>query len=128
MLLYLCLILFVACILVVIVGKRVRGKFLKADEQESRGGVNSLLGALFGLWGFLLAFTFGNVSTRFENVRAMMAEEASLIRTVSLRIETLPDSLRGGFSEDLKKYLQARIDYYEDTGDLENLIRQSKMQ
>ncbi|MDZ7649559.1 MAG: hypothetical protein U5K54_21695 [Cytophagales bacterium] len=115
----LCLILFAACILMVVVGKRVRGKFLKADEQESRGGVNSLLGALFGLWGFLLAFTFSNVSTRFENVRAMMVDEANMIRTIALRIETLPDSLRGDFREDLKKYLQARIDYYEDANDSE---------
>ena len=96
----------------VIIGKRVRGKFLKADEQESRGGVNSLLGALFGLWGFLLAFTFSNVSTRFENVRAMMVDESSMIRTVILRTETLPDSMRDSFRGDLKKYLQARIDDY----------------
>jgi hypothetical protein len=115
----LCLILFTACILMVIVGKRIRDKFLKKDEQESKGGVNSLLAALFGLWGFLLAFTFGNVSTRFESVRAMMVEEASMIRNVNLRIETLPDSLRDGFRVDLKKYLQARIDYYEYAGDLE---------
>jgi hypothetical protein len=115
----LCLILFVACVLMVIVGKRIRSKLLKTDEQESRGGVNSLLGALFGLWGFLLAFTFGNVSTRFENVRAMMAEEASLIRNVSLRLETFPDSLRDEFQNDLKKYVQARIDYYEYAEDVE---------
>jgi ABC-type multidrug transport system fused ATPase/permease subunit len=119
----LCLILFVACILMVIIGKRVRNKFLKKDEQESKGGVNSLLGALFGLWGFILAFTFSNVSTRFENVRAMMVDEASLIRNVTLRIETFPDSLRGEFREDLKKYLQARIDYYEDAEELEKFTK-----
>jgi hypothetical protein len=48
----------------------------------------------------------------------MMAEEASLIRNVTLRIETLPD-IRDSFREDLKNYLQARIDYYEDAVDLE---------
>ena len=103
----------------VIVGKAVRDKFLVADEHESKGGVNALLGALFGLWGFLLAFTFGNVSTRFENVRAAMVEEANIIRTVILRLDLLPDSIRGGFREDVKKYLQARIDYYEHVEDLE---------
>jgi hypothetical protein len=81
----LCLILFVGCILMVIAGKALRDKFLAKDEQESKGGVNALLGALFGLWGFLLAFTFGNVSTRFENVRATMVEEANIIRTGILR-------------------------------------------
>jgi hypothetical protein len=103
----------------VVLGKRARDKFLRTDEQESRGGVNSLLAALFGLWGFILAFTFGNASTRFENVRAMMVDEASTIRTVILRVETLPDSLRGDFREDLKKYVQARIDYFEFAEDVE---------
>lgn len=102
----------------VMIGKAVRDKFLRQDEHESKGGVNALLGALFGLWGFLLAFTFGNVSTRFEDVRAAMVEEANIIRTVILRLETLPDSIQGGFREDVKKYLQARIDYYEYAEDL----------
>lgn len=105
----------------VVVGKALRDKFLGKDEQESKGGVNALLGALFGLWGFLLAFTFGSVSTRFENVRATMVEEANIIRTVILRVETFPDSLQGPLREDIKKYLQTRIDYYEYAHDLEKV-------
>jgi len=114
----LCLGLFAACILMVILGKGVRQKYLK-DDQEFKGGVNSLVGALFGLWGFILAFTFGNSYTRFENIRTMMVEEANIIRTVILRTETLPDSMRTPFREDLKKYLQARIDYYEQATNAE---------
>jgi hypothetical protein len=115
----LCLVLFAGCILMVMLGHLVRTKFLRSDEQESKGGVNSLLGALFGLWGFVLAFTFGNASTRFENVRAMMVEEANIIRNVILRSETLPDSVQTEFRKDLKKYLQARIDYYDQAEDAE---------
>src|SRR4026208_753214 len=105
----LCLILFAGCILMVMAGKAVRTKFLRSDEQESKGGVNSLLGALFGLWGFVLAFTFGNASARFENVRAMMVEEANMIRNVILRTETIPDSLRPAYRAQVKSYLEARI-------------------
>jgi hypothetical protein len=115
----LCLGLFAACILMVVLGKFIRQKYLGTDDQESKGGVNSLVGALFGLWGFILAFTFGNSYTRFETVRTMMVEEANIIRTVILRTETLPDSMRTGFREDMKKYLQARIDYYEQASDPE---------
>lgn len=114
---FLCMTLFVACILMVILGKWVRNKILKRDQQESKGGVNSLLAALFGLWGFILAFTFSNSFARFENIRALMVDEANMIRNVMLRIETLPENMRGTFQEDLKKYLQARIDYYEFAGD-----------
>ena len=115
----LCLLLLAGCILMVILGRRIRTKYLHKDDQESKGGVNSVLGALFGLWGFVLAFTFGNSASRFENVRAMMVEEANIIRNVLLRAETLPDSMQGAFREDLKKYLEARIEYYEVEGDAE---------
>jgi hypothetical protein len=106
----LCLILFVACIFMVMAGKWVRDKFLGIDEHETKGGVTALLGALFGLWGFILAVTFSNVSTRYENIRASMVEEANIIRTVILRVETFPDSIQVGLRDDVKKYLQTRID------------------
>ena len=49
-----CVILFLACIQMVIVGKFIRNKFFYSDQQKSKGGVTSLLGALFGLWAFVL--------------------------------------------------------------------------
>lgn len=122
----LCLLLFAGCILMVIAGKRVRTRFLRKDDQESKGGVNSLLGALFGLWGFVLAFTFGNASTRFENVRSMMVEEANVIRNVILRTETIPDSLKTSFREDLRNYLEARINYYELAHDADKFNKSKK--
>jgi len=114
------LILLAACIFMVRFGRFVRNKFFRTDQQESKGGVNSLLGALFGLWGFVLAFTFGNAASRFDNVRSMMVDESNAIRNAVLRVQTFPDSLRGGLKEDLKNYLQARIDY-NNSADLEKL-------
>ena len=105
------LILFAACIFMVRLGRFVRNKFFQKDQQESKGGVNSLLGALFGLWGFILAFTFGSSSARFDNVRSMMVDESNMIRNAILRVQTFPDSLQQPLREDLKNYLQARIDY-----------------
>lgn len=119
----LCLALFAGCILMVMLGKTIRHKLLR-DEQESKGGVNSLLGALFGLWGFILAFTFGNSASRFENIRAMMVDEANMIRTAILRSETFrDDSVRNAFQGDLKKYLEARIGYYEYAADADKFNR-----
>jgi ABC-type multidrug transport system fused ATPase/permease subunit len=115
---FLCLMLFAACILMVLAGKILRNRFFHKDEQESRGGITSLLGALFGLWGFILAFTFGSSGSRFENIRSTMVEEANAIRNVLLRAEALPDSVRSGFREDLRQYLEARIDYYNYGDDL----------
>jgi len=114
----LCLVLFAGCVFMVRFGRFVRNKFFQKDQQESKGGVNSLLGALFGLWGFILAFTFGNSASRFENVRSMMVDESSMIRNVILRSQIFPDSIGNGFRGDLKNYLQARIDYYNYSTDI----------
>lgn len=109
----LCLLLLVGCILMVKLGEFVRSKFFKHDSQESKGGVNSLLAALFGLWGFLLAFTFGNSATKFENVRNVTVEESNIIRNTILRAEVFPDSIKIKLREDLKIYVDAAINYYK---------------
>lgn len=109
-----CLLLFAGCILMVVIGKFLRGKFVREDEGDSRGGVNSLLGALFGLWAFLLAFTFGNSSSRFENVRNTMVEETNGLRSAIMRADVFTDSIRAGLRNDLKEYIDTRIGYFKD--------------
>jgi hypothetical protein len=113
-----CLILFACCILMVVLGRFLRNKYFHADQQESKGGVSSLLGALFGLWGFLLAFTFSNSAARFDGVRTIMVDESNIIRNTFLRTETFPDSIGNSLRADLKIYLDARIAYYHDATDL----------
>jgi hypothetical protein len=114
------LLLFLGCIVMVIIGHKLRNKFLKPDEPESKGGVNSLLGALFGLWGFLLAFTFANSATRFENVRSIMVDETNAIRTTILRSKVFPDSINHAYQAELATFLQARIDYYNFGSNINN--------
>lgn len=107
----------------VLLGKFSRARFLKNDQQESKGGVNSLLGALFGLWGFLLAFTFGNSATKFENVRGVTLEESNVIRNTILRADLFPDSTRTELRKDLKIYLEAQIDYYQYVRDFDKFLK-----
>lgn len=109
----LCIILFIGCIVMVLLGRFVRNKFFHKDEQESRGGVNSLLSALFGLWAFMLAFTFGNSASRFDTVRTMIVDESSAIRNSIYRASTFPDSVAQELKPALQLYVQQRIDYYK---------------
>ncbi len=87
------------------------------DEGDPKGGVNSLLGALFGLWAFMLAFTFGQAGIRFENVRSMIVDEGNILRTTIIRADFFPDSVRDAYRADLRKYLEERISYYDDDVD-----------
>jgi len=106
--------LFVFMVLTFVLGHKLRKKFLHAEDADPKGGVNSLLGALFGLWGFMLAFSFGQSGIRFETVRAMIVDEGSILRNTILRADFFPDSVRDAYRTDLRKYLEERIYYYEN--------------
>jgi hypothetical protein len=112
----LCSFLFIAMIVMVALG-RYAGKIWRKDEEEPRGGVGSLLAALFALFGFILAFTFGMSGNRYENVRNVIVEEANDIGTAVLRADLYSDSVRDAFRADFKKYLEARIAYYDNVRD-----------
>jgi hypothetical protein len=114
--LVLCIFLFIAMIVMVALG-RIAGKLWRKEEGEPRGGVNSLLAALFALFGFILAFTFGMSGSRYENVRNVTVEEANDIGTAVLRADLYSDSIRDVFRADFKKYLEARIAYYDNAKD-----------
>jgi hypothetical protein len=114
--LVLCLVLFVGMIAMVGLG-RIAGKIWRKEDPEPRGGVNSLLGALFALFGFILAFTFGMSGNRYETVRNVTVQEANDIGTAVLRADLYPDSVRYAFRSDFKNYLEARIAYYNNVAD-----------
>ncbi|HSZ33359.1 MAG TPA: hypothetical protein VK772_08605 [Puia sp.] len=112
-----CLVLLIIMPIVVKLGNRMRKRFWGPEEADTKGGVNSLLGALFGLWGFILAFTFGQSGVRFENLRSMIVDEANYLRTAIIRADLFPDSVRNVYRAELQQYLEERISYYDNAGD-----------
>lgn len=108
-----CLFLMILMFLTIVLGNKTRKKFWSVEEGDTRGGVNSLLGALFGLWGFMLAFTFNQTGNRFENVRSMIVDESNLLRNAIIKADLFPDSVRNGYRSDLQNYLEQRIAYYD---------------
>jgi hypothetical protein len=108
-----CLVLFGLMLLTVVWGNKMRERFWEADAGDTRGGVNSLLGALFALWGFILAFTFGQSGARFENLKGVIVDEANLLRNAIIKTDLFPDSIRNAYRADLRKYLEERINYYD---------------
>ncbi|HZI23656.1 MAG TPA: hypothetical protein VFD46_01180, partial [Chryseolinea sp.] len=112
-----CLIHFLLMLLMVVAGNKMRKDFWHAEEGDPKGGVNSLLGALFGLWAFMLAFTFNQSGIRYETVRAMIVDEGNVLRNTILRADFFPDSVRDGYRADLRKYVEERIAYYDYDAD-----------
>lgn len=102
----LCLILFVAMMLMVLLGAKLRTK--RGDEAS----VSTIEGSLFGLLGLLLAFTFSMSASRYDARKTIIVEEANDIGTALLRADMYNDSLKRVFQKDFQNYIKARIDYY----------------
>jgi hypothetical protein len=100
------IVLFIVMIAMVLVGRWASIKWGKEEKGEPKGGLNSLLGVLFGLSGFILAFTFGMSGTRLEKVRNVVEQEANDIGTAILRSDLYADSVREGFRADFKIILR----------------------
>jgi hypothetical protein len=80
-----------------------------ADEKESQ--VGAIAGAILGLASFMLAFTFGIVTDRYDAKRALVREEAIAIRTAWLRSDFLPDPDRAEAADLLRRHVDVRVDF-----------------
>ena len=114
--------LFIAMLLLVIVGRNA-ARLWNKEAEEPEGGVKNLLTVLYALSGFILAFTFGMSGTRFEKVRAVIAEEANTIGTAILRADLYSDSVRQVFRADFKNYLEAVVTYYSNPKNLDLVMK-----
>ena len=86
-------------------GRAVRRK--TEDERESP--VSSIAGVIISLLAFMLAFTFGIVSDRYDTKKALVREEANVIRTTWNRADFLPEAERARSKALLYEYLERRI-------------------
>jgi hypothetical protein len=113
MLLFLALVLslFVAILLCLECGWRLRARHLADETPNSEAGLSALAGAVFGLMGLLIAFTFNGAATRFEARRALIVQETNDIGTAYLRIDLLPADAQPALRQDLRDYLDARLAY-----------------
>lgn len=104
-------VLFVSMILCVEVGRRM-GKNYPAGQKKDKDGFGAADGAIYGLFGLLIAFTFSGAATRFDTHRELIAEEANAISTAYLRIDLLPAASQPAMREEFRNYLDLRLEGY----------------
>lgn len=86
-------------------GKYRRG--LKDPERQEP--VAAMVAATLGLLAFVLAFTFGLASTRYDERRAVVVDEANAIGTVYLRAEMLSEPESSQVRQLLRDYVDVRL-------------------
>src|SRR4051812_49057691 len=93
------------------VGRRLRLERLRVATEESTG-LGAITGAVFGLMGLMVAFTFSGAASRFDHRRDLIVEEANDIGTAYLRIDLLPEAARGALKDEFRAYVDSRLQTY----------------
>ena len=91
------------------IGFRLGSKVRLKNDDERESPASAIAGVILGLQAFMLAFTFGIVSERFDQKKEFVREEANAIRTTWHRADFLPEPDRGKSKALLEEYLERRI-------------------
>jgi hypothetical protein len=100
------------------VGRRIGVRLMARDPEGAKAGSGAIDGAVFGLLGLLIAFTFSGAAQRFDARRAMIVEEANSIGTAWLRLNLLPEAAQPPMREKFRQYLDARLAAFGKIPDL----------
>lgn len=86
------------------------GRRTRLDSDSTAGGqVGAVQGALLGLLGLLLAFSFSAAGSRFLERQDLIVTEANAIGTAYLRADLLDEPQRSALRDSLQRYTEHRI-------------------
>lgn len=94
------------------IGRRLGTRRLRRNPESANEGIGAVEGALFGLLGLLLAFTFGGAAARFDNRRTLITNEANAIGTALKRLDRLPESHRAELRGLFKEYIETCVGFH----------------
>lgn len=90
---------------------------MKKDVEGARAGTGAVEGAIFGLLGLVIAFSFSGAYTRFEARRQLIVQEANNIGTAWLRLDLLPADSQPALRDLFRQYVDSRLAAYEKLPD-----------
>jgi hypothetical protein len=91
------------------IGFRIAVWHAARKPPGDRAPTNAIMGSTLGLLAFMLGFTFGASSSRFDAKRALVLDEASAILRTHQRVQLLPEPQRSEASRLLGEYVALRI-------------------
>jgi hypothetical protein len=110
--------LFFCMLMLLEIGRRVGQRRLRRDPDAAHVGTAAIEGAVFGLFGLLVAFTFSGAAARFDTRRQLIVEETNAIGTAYLRIDLLPADRQTQLRDEFRQYVDARLSVYAKLPDL----------
>ena len=92
---------------------------------EEEGPLNTVVGANLALLAFILAFTFGLTTDRFDARKIYMLEEVNAIETTWLRADLISEPKRTEVKDLLKEYVRLRVELAKNSEIVKEVIEQS---
>ena len=106
------IVLFVAMLLCLELGRRIGRHRAGRDPEGWQAGTGVIEGAVFGLLGLMLGFTFSAAIGRVDMRRQQIVAEANAIGTAYLRLDLLPESEQPAMRDAFRRYTDARLSAY----------------
>lgn len=98
------------------IGWRIGRQRLLALGEDWQAGLGTLDGAVFGLMGLLVAFTFTGAATRFDARRSLVTEHVNAIGTAWLRLDLLAAPEREKARDGFRRYVDAQLEILGNSG------------
>ncbi len=92
-------------------GYRIGMHLYSRKDEARKSQISGVQGAVLGLLGLLLGFTFSMAVNRFESRRDLVLKEANAVGTAWLRAGLLPEVRRAPVKELFRQYVDARLKY-----------------
>src|SRR5215471_6821638 len=104
-------VLIVAILAATELGFRQGHKSYGTEDADTKSWITTIVAAVLGVLGLLLAFTMNMAVTRFDIRRLLVVEEANAIGTSYWRAQLVPPPEGPELVNLLREYTQARIDF-----------------
>ena len=108
--------LFVVMLILIEAGRVLRGR----THREPNTAIE---GAVFALFGLLLAFTFSGAMTRYDDHRHLIVEEANAIDVAYRRLDLLPPDAQPPLRQAFREYVEVRQHRFDELPDSPQSIK-----
>jgi len=110
----------------ILLGQRYGQYMRKRSIDLHDAPVGTIVGAIFALFAFLLAFTFQIAAGRYNDRKELLLEEVTQIRTAYLRAGLIPEPFRSNTKKLLVEYVDLRVELANNPVKLGQLIPRSQ--
>jgi hypothetical protein len=101
-------------------GRRLGLARRQRETDSDRSNLGAIEGAIFAIFGLLIAFTFSGAASRFNDKRMLIAQEVNAIQTAYLRVQLLPQEQRPALQDLFRRYVDSRLAYYRKLPDTQS--------